>query len=66
MPRAKNEKKFYRIFSDNRDLNYSKYFKKGNKNFKKFNEYNSFNTQRLSTNQMVKLLSKLNLNNKDV
>ena len=66
MPRAKNEKKFYRIFSDNRDLNYSKYFKKGNKNFKKFNEYNSFNTQRLNINQTVKLLSKLNLNNKDV
>jgi len=66
MPRSKSEKNFYRIISDNRDLNYSKYFKIGNKNYKKFIEYNSFNTHRLNTNQLMKMLQKLNLDSEDV
>ena len=59
MSRTVSEGKYYRIKSDNRDINYEKYFIKGNKNFKDFKEYNSHNTNRLNQKQLIQVLKKL-------
>ena len=49
---------FYRVPCDNRDLNYEKYFSKGNEKRNVLKEYNSKNTQILNVNQVKeKLLS---------
>ena len=49
---------YFKIRADNRDLNYDKYFSKGD-NVKVAEEYNSDNTKRLSVEEMKKLLLKL-------
>ena len=49
---------YYKISADNRDLNYEKYFSKGD-NIHMAEEYNSDNTNRLSVDEMKKLLLKL-------
>ena len=49
---------YYKISSDNRDLNYDKYFSKGD-NVKVAEEYNSDNTKRLTLEEMKQLLLKL-------
>ena len=49
---------YYRVSADNRDLNYDKYFSKGNDTTTK-EEYNSDNTNRLNVDQMKELLIKL-------
>ena len=49
---------YYRISADNRDLNYDKYFSKGDNSTIK-EEYNSDNTIRLDVDQMKELLLKL-------
>ena len=49
---------YYKISADNRDLNYDKYFSKGD-NVKVTEEYNSDNTKRLSIEKMKQLLLKL-------
>ena len=49
---------YYRVSADNRDLNYDKYFSKGEKTSIK-EEYNSENTNRLNVDQMKELLLKL-------
>jgi len=49
---------FYRVPADNRDLNYDKFFIKGNKQLSSTDEYNSHNTDRLSVEAVKdKLLS---------
>ena len=53
--KAKEFKDYYKISSDNRDLNYEKYFSKGSK-IKAKNDYTSENTKRLSTSDTQKLL----------
>lgn len=63
MPRSIEEKKFFRILPDNRDLNYSKFFDKGKVAQKKYKEYNSYNTKQLNKNSLKKLLKNLNLKN---
>lgn len=50
---------FYRIPSDNRDLNYSLYLEKGIDNNKIVNEFNSHNTKQLSIDETIKLLLSL-------
>ena len=62
MLRTISEKKYYKIYPDNRDLNYSKFFFKGNRNFSKFTEYNSDNTKKLNSSELKKLLHKININ----
>ena len=53
--KTKNYKNFFKINSDNRDLNYEKYFSKGSK--KSFlQDYTSENTERLSIQGTIKLL----------
>ena len=49
---------YYKISADNRDLNYDKFFSKGD-NAKVAEEYNSDSTKRLSVEEMKKLLLKL-------
>ena len=49
---------YYRIPADNRDLNYNKYFFEG-KESKDLEEYNSFNTDRLSEENLIKLLARI-------
>lgn len=50
---------FYRIPSDNRDLNYDKYFSKGDENITNKEEYTSFNTERLDKEGVIKKLLEL-------
>lgn len=52
---------FFCIKADNRDLNYEKYFSKGNKHLDIGDSYNSHNTARLDVNGMKELLKKLEL-----
>ena len=49
---------YYRVSADNRDLNYDKYFSKGENTTIK-EEYNSDSTNRLNVDQMKELLLKL-------
>ncbi|WP_395303226.1 polysaccharide biosynthesis protein [Pectobacterium polonicum] len=50
---------YYRIPSDNRDLNYSKYNEIGDKDLSSIQDYNSHNTDRLDVDAMITLLHKL-------
>ena len=59
MIRAKNMGRFFCIPSDNRDLNYSKYFTKGQKTISKFEDYTSHNTKQLDYNELKKLIMSL-------
>ena len=58
---AKNVGKYYRIPMDDRDLNYEKYFIKGQKNISVSEDYTSHNTKKLKVNKLKKLLLKLEL-----
>ena len=49
---------YFRIPSDNRDLNYDKYFDKGQK-IDSLEEFNSFNTVRLSNKLLIDLLESI-------
>ena len=51
---------FYRVPSDKRDLNYSKFFDEGTKKEARLEEYNSDNTEQLTVDEMVEKLLKLN------
>ncbi len=59
MARAKDMGSYYRIPADNRDLNYAQYFSEGEENISHQEDYTSHNTERLSVEQIKKLLSKL-------
>jgi len=56
---AIDEKNYYRIPADNRDLNYSKYFEIGDKTLSTIEDYNSNNTEQLNVKSMKDLLMKL-------
>ncbi|MEA1624746.1 polysaccharide biosynthesis protein [Salmonella enterica] len=60
---AQDQGDYYRIPSDNRDLNYSKYHDIGEKDLSQIEDYNSHNTNRLDVNGMIVLLRKLNFIN---
>ena len=49
----------FRIKADIRDLNYDKYFSKGDSQVGKEQEYNSSNTELLSKEKLIKILLKL-------
>ena len=53
---AKDVGNYFRIDSDQRDLNYDLYFKKGKNNLKKVEDYNSNNTKQLSIAEIKKIL----------
>ena len=52
MLRAQDLKKYFRISADGRDLNYSKYFTKGEISLNKINEFNSSNARQLNVKQI--------------
>lgn len=57
---AHDQAGYYRIPSDDRDLNYSKFHDEGEQDLSKVEDYNSHNTERLDVDGMVTLLHKLN------
>ena len=50
---------YYRIVADNRDLNYNAYFIEGKEHVSELQDYNSHNTHRLTVDELVSLLLKL-------
>ena len=62
---AEELENYYRIPSDNRDLNYSKYFSEGQNSNMKYEGYNSENTSRLNEKQLIKLLNSIGFTGKD-
>ncbi len=56
---AQDQGQYFRVPSDNRDLNYSKYHEKGEQDLSLVEDYNSHNTDRLDVDGMVALLHKL-------
>ena len=65
MAKAEDMGDFYRIFADNRDLNYASYFSEGEEDISKVEDYHSHNTVRLDVNGMKSLLVKLTLINEE-
>ena len=61
MLRAEDLGSFFKIYADNRDLNYDKFFSEGSKHLNLGESYTSHNTGRLDVNKMEKLLKKLEL-----
>jgi UDP-N-acetylglucosamine 4,6-dehydratase len=57
---------FYRIPADNRDLNYSMFFSKGDKNIATIEDYHSHNTERLDVEGVKNLIFKLALVRKEL
>ena len=66
MVRAIDMGEYYRIPCDTRDLNYEKFFTKGNEAVSKIEDYHSHNTKRLDVEEMKKLLLKLRFIQEDL
>ena len=60
MLRSIDMENFYKIYADNRNLNYDN-LEKGNINLSSIEQYHSHNTKRLSVKEMITLLRKLKL-----
>ena len=58
MSKAIEKRKFFIIPKDKRDLNYDKYFEKGQEKLDQFDEYNSSNTYQLSAKEVAKFINK--------
>ena len=56
MARAEDMDRYYRIPSDDRDLNYAKYFVEGERSVSACEDYTSHNTERLNVAQVKELL----------
>ncbi len=59
MAKAEDLGDYFRIVTDNRDLNYEQYFSSGDNKFSDFADYHSHNTEQLDVESMKKLLIKL-------
>jgi len=59
MSKAEDMGAFYRIPSDNRDLNYAQYFSVGEEDVSKVDDYHSHNTEQLDVEDMKILLCQL-------
>ena len=59
MAGAEDMDRYYRIASDDRDLNYNKYFVDGETKVSALDDYTSHNTERLNVEQVKTLLMKL-------
>lgn len=66
MVRAVDMGDYYRIPCDTRDLNYDKFFTKGNEEVSKVEDYHSHNTRRLDVEGMKELLMKLRFIREDM
>ena len=56
MARADDLGNYFRVPADSRDLNYDKYFVKGETKISRFDDYTSHNTRRLNIEEIKKLL----------
>ncbi len=61
MSKAEDMGDFYRIPSDNRDLNYARYFFEGEEDISKIEDYNSHNTEQCNIEKIKKLLIGLSI-----
>lgn len=59
MAKAEDMGKYFRIPSDNRDLNYNKFFIEGEQQITKCSDYTSHNTKRLNIPEIQELVSEL-------
>lgn len=59
MAKAEDMGGYFRVPSDNRDLNYERYFSKGEKDVSTIEDYHSHNTERLDVEATKQLLLKL-------
>ena len=66
MAKSEDMGNYYRIPSDNRDLNYDKFFVEGEEKISKIDDYHSHNTTQLDVEGMIKLLLKLELIQEDL
>lgn len=66
MARAEDIESYYRIFVDDRDLNYNKYFSQGETKMSDMEDYNSNNTRRLSLSETKKTLLALDYVQKEL
>lgn len=66
MSKAVDLKDFYKIPADNRDLNYNKYYTKGNEIDEGITGYNSHNTRRLSKAETIELLLEIDYIKKEL
>jgi UDP-N-acetylglucosamine 4,6-dehydratase len=64
--RSEDLGEYYRIYADNRDLNYENYFTEGKKMISQTEEYHSHNTSRLDIEGMKELLLKLPIVRRDL
>lgn len=64
--KAEDMGKFYRIPADSRELNYDKYFIEGNEKISQKEEYTSENTQRLTKDEVIKVLLNLDYVQKEL
>ena len=58
MSKAIEKRNFFIIPKDKRDLNYDKYFEKGQEKLNQIDEYNSSNTYQLSAKEVAKFINK--------
>jgi UDP-glucose 4-epimerase len=65
MARAEDMERYYRIPSDNRDLNYNKFFVEGEVEIAELDDYTSHNTHRLDVAAVKALVSSLELTLED-
>ena len=66
MAKVIDEGKYYNIPLDNRDLNYDKYFSRGDRDVSSIEDYTSHNTRRLSVKETEDLLKSLEFIKKDI
>lgn len=59
MAKSEDMGRYYRIPADNRDLNYEKYSSNGEEEVSSLDDYTSHNTERLSVEEIIKTLMKL-------
>ena len=65
MARAEDTGRYYRIPSDNRDLNYNKFFVEGEVEIAELDDYTSHNTRRLDVAAVKALVGSLGLTLED-
>ncbi len=66
MMKAEDMNEYFRIPSDNRNLNYEKYFSNAEGDISKTEDYHSHNTKRLNVEETMKLLLKLDFIREDI
>ena len=59
LKQSKNYKEYFKIVSDNRDLNYEKFYSNGMKNSQKIDDYTSENTKRLNVIQTARIIKSI-------